>query len=142
MAASPRILMIDDDADFRASVRSLLESNGYEVFEAESAKAGLLKVVECKPDLILLDIMMGVCFEGYGLNQAIKYQDAYAEFRTIPIIMVSSIDQPPDELFPMAPEVEMIRPDSYVTKPLDIAAFLEEVKKNLAARQASSPVAS
>jgi len=141
MPASPKILVIDDDADFRISVRTLLESHGYEVFEAESAKAGLLKVVECKPDLILLDIMMGVCFEGYGLNQAIKFQDAYAEFRTLPIVMVSSIEQTPDELFPMAPEVEMIRPDSYVTKPLDIDAFLEVVKKNLAARHPAAPVA-
>jgi hypothetical protein len=39
--------------------------------------------------------------------------------------MVSSIEQCPDELFPMSPEVEMIRPDIYLAKPLDIPKFFE-----------------
>jgi hypothetical protein len=38
--------------------------------------------------------------------------------------MVSSIEESPDERFPMSPEAEMIRPDTYLTKPLDIARFL------------------
>jgi CheY-like chemotaxis protein len=132
MAASAKVLVVDDDADFRASVRSLLESEGYTVVEADSGKEGLLKVVNERPDLILLDIMMECCCEGYSLNQAIKYKQDYAEYSGIPIIMVSSIDQPPDALFPLSPEVEMIRPDGYVTKPIDIPAFLEVVKNTLA----------
>ena len=132
MTASSKVLVIDDDRDFRASVRSLLENHGYAVIEAESGKEGLQKLVEDKPDVILLDIMMECTTEGYGVNQAIKYQDAYEEYRDTPIIMVSSIEESPDERFPMASEVEMIRPDSYLTKPLDIPGFLEVVKKAVA----------
>ena len=129
MGDSLKILIIDDDQDFRVSVRSLLESKGYVVLEADSGRDGLRKVTELRPDIIILDVMMECDSEGYGVNQAIKFQDAYAEFRDIPILMTSSIDLSPDERFPMAGELDMIRPDFYLTKPLDIPKFLEVVQK-------------
>jgi CheY-like chemotaxis protein len=127
-----RVLVIDDDQDFRASVKSLLESHGFTVVEADSGKDGLRKLVEHKPDLIILDVMMECCVEGYGVTQAIKYQEAYAAYRNTPIIMVSSIEESPDERFPMSAEVEMIRPDRYLTKPLQIEKFLEVVGRTVA----------
>jgi CheY-like chemotaxis protein len=129
MAGGATVLMIDDDADFRESVRAVLEGEGYDVIEAESGKEGLRKLAEHKPGLIILDVMMECCMEGYGVNQAIKYQDTYAPFRDIPILMVSSIEQSPDERFPMAGELDMVRPDLYMTKPLDIPRFLDIVRR-------------
>ena len=121
---SARVLLIDDDSDFRAAVKSLLESHGYDVLEASSGHEGLRMVVEQKPDAILLDIMMETTVEGYGVTHSLKYGDEYSEFRNIPVFMISSIEESPDERFPMSPEVEMIRPDRYLTKPLDIPEFL------------------
>jgi hypothetical protein len=46
-----------------------------------------------------------------------------------PLIMVSSIDATPDELFPRSEELGVIRPDFYLTKPLDIPRFLEIVRR-------------
>jgi len=129
MATSSKVLVIDDDQDFRASVRFLLESNGYAVIEADSGKDGLQKVVEHKPDVIVLDIMLESWSEGYGVNQAIKYQAGYEDYRNIPIVMISAIELSPDERFPMAGEVDMIRPDYYLTKPLDIPRFLEVMQR-------------
>jgi len=126
---SATVLLIDDDSDFRAAVKSLLESQGYNVLEAPSGHEGLRMVVEHKPDAILLDIMMESSVEGYGVTHSLKYQDEYAEFRHTPIFMVSSIEESPDERFPMSAEVEMIRPDRYLTKPLDIPAFLQLLEK-------------
>jgi hypothetical protein len=51
------------------------------------------------------------------------------------VIMVSSIEASPDERFPWAGEVDMIRPDWYMTKPLEISRFLEVVNR-AAARKA------
>ena len=135
MVTRAKVLLIDDDQDYRTSARCLLEGHGYEVIEADCGKDGLRKVAEQKPDVILVDVMMECDSEGYGVTQAIKYQDAFAACRNVPIIMVSSIQESPDELFPMAPESEMIRPDRYIAKPLDAAVLLEAVEKALAARR-------
>ncbi|HTP33024.1 MAG TPA: response regulator, partial [Candidatus Acidoferrales bacterium] len=114
---SAKVLLIDDDSDFRAAVKSLLESHGYQVLEACSGHDGLRMVLEHKPDAILLDIMMETTVEGYGVTHSLRYRDEYEAYRNIPIFMVSSIAESPDERFPMSAEVEMIRPDRYLTKP-------------------------
>ncbi len=128
-----KVLVIDDDQDFRAAVRSMLEIRGYEVIEADCGTDGLRKLVECRPDLITLDVMMTCDTDGYGVNHAIRNLDQYSEFRNVPVIMVSAIDQSPDERFPMSPEAALIRPDLYMTKPLDFGRFLEAVEQAVAA---------
>jgi CheY-like chemotaxis protein len=127
-----KLLVIDDDPDYRASVRCLLESEGFTVSEASSGDEGLRLLAQDPPDAIILDVMMRCCCEGYGVTQAIKFREEFAGYRDIPIIMASSIEQSPDELFPMASEVGMIRPDYYVTKPLDIPRFLDVVRRAVA----------
>jgi CheY-like chemotaxis protein len=129
MSTGLKVLVIDDDQDFRASLRPVLEQEGYAVLEAETGGQGLRKLLEHRPDVLIVDIMMESSTEGYGLTQAIRWQEAYQEFRRVPIIMVSSIEETPDERFFMAAEVDMIRPDQYLTKPLDIPRFLEVLKR-------------
>jgi CheY-like chemotaxis protein len=132
MAEKQKILIIDDDEDFRISIRTLLESHNYQVSEADSGKQGLKKIKAEKPDLIVLDIMMETIDEGYLLNQLIKFQKEYEDHKNMPILMVSSIQQDPLSRFPKAMgEVEMITPDYYLTKPVDIPKFLEMVKELL-----------
>lgn len=127
MTDQVKVLVIDDDDDFKASIRPALEAAGYAMVQAASGREGLRMLVEHDPDLIVLDIMMETTEEGYGVNQAIKYQDAYERYRSIPILMVSSIQETPDERYPRASEVDMIRPDRYMTKPLDVDRFLEMI---------------
>jgi two-component system, OmpR family, alkaline phosphatase synthesis response regulator PhoP len=123
------VLVIDDDADFRASVKSLLESEGYEVDTASSGKEGLRLLQRHRPDVIMLDVMMESLVEGYAVNQAIKFQPEFEQYADIPIVMVSSIQESPDERFSRATEAELIRPNRYLTKPLDIPLFLEVLEK-------------
>lgn len=140
MAVRANVLVIDDDEDFVASIRVILESKGHTVIQADCGKTGLQKLRETKPDVILLDVMMEDDGAGYGVNQAIKYQDAYEHFRNIPIIMVSSIQETPDELYGRASEVDMIRPDLYLTKPVDPARLLDVVERAaIRAKAAATP---
>jgi len=128
MAERKKILIIDDDEDFRISIRTLLESNNYKVTEAESGKQGLQRIKSDRPDLIVLDIMMETIDEGYLLNQVIKYQQEFEGFKNVPILMVSSIQEDPLSRFPTAAgQVDMIMPDYYFTKPVDIPKFLSRI---------------
>jgi CheY-like chemotaxis protein len=129
--AQRRVLIIDDDADFVASTRALLEANGYAVSSARSAKEGLEKVLEQSPDLLVLDVMMEHDSAGYQVNQTLKFGPAFECHRHVPILMVSSIPVDPATRFRMAGEVEMITPNVYLTKPVDVPRFLAEVRSLL-----------
>lgn len=134
-ADGQKILIIDDDADFRASVTEMLESQGYRVSSAVSAKEGLSKIASEPPDLIVLDVIMEYDSAGYEVNQAVKFRDEYLPDRDIPILMVSSIEIDPATLYGRASEVATITPDEYMTKPLNIPVFLDRVRSLLAERR-------
>jgi CheY-like chemotaxis protein len=131
------VLIIDDDPDFRASMKMVLEREGYAVEEASSGKAGLRTLAEHRPSAIVLDVMMESIVEGYAVNQAIKFQPEFEAYADIPIVMVSSIEETPDERFGRAGEVDMIRPNRYLTKPVDIPLFLEVLAKATRRRSAA-----
>jgi len=131
MSANARILIIDDDEDYRASTRAMLEGAGYEVAEAICGRDGIDTASSLKPDLIVLDIMMESPVEGYTVVHALKSRDQCGDVADIPILMVSSVQDDPTSLFPMTGEVDMITPDAYLTKPLEIDKFLSTVKRML-----------
>ena len=118
-----RVLIIDDDADYRASTRALLEGEGYQVSEADCGRAGLEAARALNPDLIVLDIMMESPVEGYSVVQALKNRSEYQDVKQIPVLMISSVSDDPASLFAMTGEVDMITPDAYLTKPLEIPRF-------------------
>ena len=70
--AKAKIMIVDDDPDFRNAVTSILQSALYEVVTAPSPEEGKKKILKEKPDLILLDIMMDSLFDGFSLCNAIK----------------------------------------------------------------------
>lgn len=126
-----KVLIIDDDTDFRTSTRALLESHNYFVSEAQSGKEGIEKIKSGKPDLIVLDIMMESISEGYFLTHLLKFKKEFEEYQKVPILMVSSIQQDPRSRFPFSDEAQLISPDYYFSKPLDIEKFLNLVDKIL-----------
>lgn len=132
MSSKAKILIIDDDDDYRASTRALLEGEGYEVIEATSGPEGLTAASAQRPDLIVLDVMMEYLSEGYSINQALRSSAEYRELRDVPIIMASSVEVDPASLFGWIGDTSAITPDAYLTKPLDIPQFLERVRSLLA----------
>ena len=81
---STKILIIDDEANIRRMVGSLLKSEGFEVAEAPNGNAGLLAIPDVHPDLILLDLMMPPGPDGLATLERIRATDT-----DIPVIMMS-----------------------------------------------------
>ncbi|MBU0616326.1 MAG: response regulator [Planctomycetes bacterium] len=134
MPGKPKILIVDDDDDYRASTRDLLEGEGYQVVEAASGAEALQVVRSERPNLIVLDIMMEYQAAGYSINQALKLSEEYRDLRDTPIIMVSSVETDPASLFGWIGDTSPITPDAYLTKPLDIAEFLRRIRSLLEQR--------
>jgi CheY-like chemotaxis protein len=126
-----KILIIDDDPDYRNSLEAFLQNEGFAVCCAATGSAGLEMAISEKPDLIVLDIMMENMWAGYEVNQALKFQSGYESVRRIPIVMVSSIQAHPAERFARSADASMVCPEVYLTKPLDVTKFLETVRSLL-----------
>ncbi len=68
----PLILCVEDDPDFRDSLRLLLEAHGYAVVAADSGEQGLLRYKETSPDLVIVDLMMEEIDAGRTLVKELK----------------------------------------------------------------------
>ena len=86
MERKARILIVDDDADFAESTKTVLESKPYEVIVAVNGNEGLRKAREEKPDLVLLDIIMPV-EDGFTAAEHLKKDPELAK---IPVLMLTS----------------------------------------------------
>ena len=54
------ILVVDDDPDFCEITRLILSGEGYEVVTAANGDQALETLKECEPNLVVLDVMMGI----------------------------------------------------------------------------------
>jgi hydrogenase maturation protease len=70
--AQKTVLIIDDDADIRASIRIVLEAAGFSVGEAGDGKEGLKVAEDVKPDAIIIDLMMETVDAGSKVSQQLK----------------------------------------------------------------------
>ena len=122
------ILIVDDEALIRDNLASLLERSGFKVAVAVDGQDALTKLSHVGADLIVLDVMMENMWAGYDVNQKLKFQSGEDSIRKVPIVMVSSIEEPPAARFARSAESVMITPDAYLTKPLDVRGFLDTVR--------------
>lgn len=53
-----KILVIDDDDDFRVMLRIMLKRSGFQVLEAQNGKVGIHLYKESNPDLVITDLFM------------------------------------------------------------------------------------
>jgi hydrogenase maturation protease len=72
MAEQKTILIIDDDADLRASMRIVLEASGFSIGEAADAEEGIKIAERIEPDAIIVDLMMETVDAGSKLSTHFK----------------------------------------------------------------------
>lgn len=124
-----RILIIDDDPDQRLVVRLPLEAAGYEVIEATNPEEGRDKVLEIKPDLIILDVMMDTATAGFQLALELHNRaddSEFKELRTTPIIMLTAIHSTTPLRF--APDDDYLPVQTFLEKPVDPELLLSKVR--------------
>ena len=130
--AKAKILVIDDDPDFRDAVTEILTSGGYGVVSATGPEDGKARILSERPDLVLLDIMMDSLFDGYALCHAIKTAPEFESVRTTPIVFVSAVKDIAGARFGFQGGGEGLSdPDDYIDKPVKPADLLARIQSLL-----------
>ena len=121
----PKILIVDDDADFVDATRMILESNDFQVVTASNREEALKKINSSKPDLILLDIMMDRMDDGFTICYKLKHDP---KLKHIPVFTISSITERTGFKFNPATDGEFFEADDYATKPLEPKVLISRIK--------------
>jgi CheY-like chemotaxis protein len=116
------ILCVDDDPDFRESLKIMLESNGYIVEEAASAEEALRRIGSVQPDLILLDLMMEEIDSGTNFVKELKLRG-----NKPPIFMLSSAG----DAFSGITSYSDLGLDGMLQKPIQPSKLLSTLKEKL-----------
>lgn len=111
MPATASILYVEDNPDNRLLVRRILQAEGYQVVEAQTAAGALDAIHSRRPDLILMDINMPD-MDGYTLTSRLK---ATPELCTIPIVALTANVMKGDKERSLEAGC-----DGYIQKPIDV----------------------
>ena len=122
------ILVIDDDIDLVEIIRVTLESEGYKVIDAQNGKRGLEMALEKRPDLILLDVMMGTVDEGFQVAYQLRKG---SETKDIPILMLTAVSDQTGFAFDPATDQEFLPVDEFLEKPVSPRNLIDLVRKHL-----------
>ena len=124
----PRILIVDDNADFREVCRVVLEQAGFEVCEAGDAEAGFRQVSSDEPDLVILDVLMPRDYEGFDLSRRIREELKLTE---LPILMVTAVHDVKKPPYRFAPNQDYLPVDAFLDKPVRPEVLLRKVREML-----------
>ncbi len=113
-----KVLIIDDDGDFVSLLSKRLESHGFEVFVAGTAKEGLAALERVRPSVALLDVRLP---DRSGVELVSEIREADAD---VPVIMVSGMGEP--SLVVSAMQAGAV---DYVQKPIDDREIVGKIRK-------------
>ncbi len=116
------VLIVEDDLKNLKLFRVLLQRDGYSTIEAVDGQQAVELTRERHPDLILMDVQMPV-MSGIEATERLKADPAT---RGVPIVAVTA--------FAMEGDKEKLLQagfDGYISKPIDIKRFGEEVRRFL-----------
>lgn len=117
-----RIMIVDDERDFREMLNLMLRNKGFETEFAEDGSIFLEKVDDFQPDLVILDVMMP------GLTTEEILEQMKKKKSKPKIILLTVVRFTPKKLDKL---LEMDNIVDYINKPFDIDAFLDSVKKHV-----------
>lgn len=117
---SARVLVVDDSALSRRTLRQILQASGYEVTEAEDGLSALEQYFVDRPDVVLLDLVMKGM---YGLEVLHKLRELDANAK---VVIVSADIQTSSHLL-----AEAAGAFGFVNKPFDKTEILKALEQVL-----------
>ncbi len=127
MPKQTRILLIDDDPDVHTVVKKILEPESYEVMSAFDGFEGLRKVVDEKPDLVILDVIMPGK-HGFDVCHELKTDEKYHFFSNIPVLMLTVYPEDREKMHLSMREGMMMEAEDYLQKPIDAKQLVKRVE--------------
>lgn len=118
-AASPRVLVVDDDPEVAKSIKATLRKQ-YEVYVVNSGVEALKEARRHRPDIIVLDIVM-FGMDGLETCRELRVDPALQD---VPILFLTALGRPEDRVAGLQAGA-----DDYLTKPFN----LEELKLRIKA---------
>jgi DNA-binding response OmpR family regulator len=113
---SPRILLVDDDAELCRLIAEYLGQSGLQISVAHSGEAGLQAVQQRPPDLILLDVSLGG-MSGFDVLHRLRL------FSAVPVLMLTARDEEVDRIAGLEAGA-----DDYLTKPFNPRELLARIQ--------------
>ncbi|OGR64392.1 MAG: hypothetical protein A2X31_03610 [Elusimicrobia bacterium GWB2_63_22] len=122
-----KILIVDDEPDMSETLRRIFEPRGFQVKVCDNGLEVVDALVEFKPDLLIMDVMLpGV--DGYTLVSSIT-GSVDRELNTLPIIIISALDTSRC-MFESFRQVK-----AFFSKPFEPQDFLEAVNTAIDTRE-------
>jgi len=115
----PVVILIEDEIQIRRFVRAALEADGWQVFEADTARRGLADAGTRKPDLLIVDLGLP---DGDGID---VIRDVRG-WSNVPIIVLSARTNEADKIAALDAGA-----DDYLTKPFGLGELMARVRANL-----------
>jgi DNA-binding response OmpR family regulator len=122
---APTVLLVEDNAELRAWIRSRLVGE-YRVVEAADGAAALALAREIVPDIVVSDVMMPI-MDGESLVRAIR-ADPHVDF--LPVILLTARAGQESKLIGLHAGA-----DDYLPKPFDVRELLLRIHNIIAARR-------
>ena len=119
MADTVTILLVDDEASLREPLAEYLSGQGFVVTEAESAAKARSALLEARPDIALIDIMMPG-EDGLSLTRHL------IEAKDLPVILLTAKGEATDRIVGLE-----IGADDYVTKPFEPRELVARIRSVL-----------
>jgi CheY-like chemotaxis protein len=124
-----KVLIVDDDADFREAIANLIEAKGYVALNASDGQAGFETAKKEKPNLILLDVMMANKTEGFDIARSLHADKATNK---IPVVMVTGIRKDMNLPFGFEPDEDWLPTKAVLEKPVKPEVLLKTIEDNIA----------
>ena len=113
------ILIIEDEAPIQNILKAFLEDAGYRVVLAGDGVDGIARFHECRPDLVLLDLLLPKV-SGFAVCEILRQESA------VPVIMLTALDDDGSQMKGFD-----VMTDDYITKPFNPLEVVARVKTQL-----------